>query len=947
MNKILTEKLEDQFKGRLPGFVTTSGKVMSKAEASPEQSDRLPDRTIRPASDIEVVNRLDLDPKSGDCLQDLTDNLGTYLGLGAFFAWTFAPVYGPVQRAMGSVINRALSPIKSAKALAQASKGAASVLKSTELTAVMKGFPGAVGRWFVGAGKWMVGDWTKTVEAWRSGSGLTKTKSIFPATWGAVKTVKRVFLVALAAKIVYDNVYVKAVQPSLKDVDSEGFQIGLNAMEVGLQVMIKFDIIMEELMTKMDSDLDKECLWLNVITSTVILSYLGQGLRGISAGGRGPKTAEEAQQFIFAERASRIEKFGNDAKGLFLKAGVDGQKGDEYYKLYATKGAAAAGKFLNNETLHAKCVVRFEKLETKTINALKAEHASNAAKAKELTVGPRADNTRVLRNVKNTAEESAKRLAKDPRVNLPNPDGATVLVNPANIVSVPGEIALLGQNFVKLEKALIKGEIGLDQAIRIHQSGFAKSFEAAAKIASSDAKSISDLSRSMQTLTSNEKLLNAVVGRLEPVTANWAQKLVGTRDARQLAALNKSKEGLEAVKKAKDLVSLELQGAAVAGTEVQKSVEIAMKAIKKASNIEAPVGMGAAKTLAYESLMIGTTVALVTTVARSILAKSLDDVEVWQNKNLARQLALNTPLLGWYNATGSEKKNLAEKYQSSLEAIMKRTLDPGVSRRLFENYIFKFNNKFIKTFFTRKNNKKEVRIGKTLEAFMRLKTENINFAAAFEEIFRADLQGFGPRSFTPTVKAREYREKWHPIIINILIANSGLTTKITQHVINNDQFWEADETERVKIINSKVFAWDNEIEENLELFRQDFRDSKKKNKDTVKEIKKENQIVNKDKLTKIVQEMLSESRGKGYTPYPYHSHIGQDDEPAEDFMEDWKDFELSLTRDESRNTAIEVAKILIKDLELFGDVIDLVGQNQSVATEILKAFRKNDVKQEA
>ena len=105
--------------------------------------------------------------------------------------------------------------------------------------------------------------------------------------------------------------------------------------------------------------------------------------------------------------------------------------------------------------------------------------------------------------------------------------------------------------------------------------------------------------------------------------------------------------------------------------------------------------------------------------------------------------------------------------------------------------------------------------------------------------------------------------------------------------------------------------------------------------------------MNKDKLTKIVQEMLSESRGKGYTPYPYHSHIGQDDEPAEDFMEDWKDFELSLTRDESRNTAIEVAKILIKDLELFGDVIDLVGQNQSVATEILKAFRKNDVKQEA
>ena len=37
--------------------------------------------------------------------------------------------------------------------------------------------------------------------------------------------------------------------------------------------------------------------------------------------------------------------------------------------------------------------------------------------------------------------------------------------------------------------------------------------------------------------------------------------------------------------------------------------------------------------------------------------------------------------------------------------------------------------------------------------------------------------------------------------------------------------------------------------------------------------------------------------------------------------------------------AIKVAKILVKDLELFGDVIDLVGKNQSVATEILKNFR--------
>lgn len=104
-------------------------------------------------------------------------------------------------------------------------------------------------------------------------------------------------------------------------------------------------------------------------------------------------------------------------------------------------------------------------------------------------------------------------------------------------------------------------------------------------------------------------------------------------------------------------------------------------------------------------------------------------------------------------------------------------------------------------------------------------------------------------------------------------------------------------------------------------------------------------IYQKEDLSKLVREVINEfSYGKGYTPYPYHSDIGRDDEPAEDFIQDWKGFELSLVRDESRKTAIQLAKVLVKDLELFGDVVDLIGQNQSVATEILKSIRKNEEK---
>lgn len=109
-----------------------------------------------------------------------------------------------------------------------------------------------------------------------------------------------------------------------------------------------------------------------------------------------------------------------------------------------------------------------------------------------------------------------------------------------------------------------------------------------------------------------------------------------------------------------------------------------------------------------------------------------------------------------------------------------------------------------------------------------------------------------------------------------------------------------------------------------------------------KEIKKGENTMREVDLKDLVKTLIKENYGKGYSPYPYHSHIGHEEEPAEDFIQDWKDFELALVRDESRETAISVAKILIRDLELFGDVLDLVGKNQSVATEILKSLRKNE-----
>ena len=100
----------------------------------------------------------------------------------------------------------------------------------------------------------------------------------------------------------------------------------------------------------------------------------------------------------------------------------------------------------------------------------------------------------------------------------------------------------------------------------------------------------------------------------------------------------------------------------------------------------------------------------------------------------------------------------------------------------------------------------------------------------------------------------------------------------------------------------------------------------------------------KNDLDKLVAEFLNENTGQGYGEYPYRSDSYDDDEPAEDYIEEWKALEIDLVRDETRNTAIAVAKILVKDLELFNDVLDLAGQNQSIGTEILRKLKETKVK---
>ena len=93
-------------------------------------------------------------------------------------------------------------------------------------------------------------------------------------------------------------------------------------------------------------------------------------------------------------------------------------------------------------------------------------------------------------------------------------------------------------------------------------------------------------------------------------------------------------------------------------------------------------------------------------------------------------------------------------------------------------------------------------------------------------------------------------------------------------------------------------------------------------------------------IRELVKEVLNENSGQGYAKYPYSSSVRDEEQPKEDYIEDWKSLSLELVRDESRNTAIQLAKLLVKDLELFEDVLDLAGSNQSVGEEILRKLKE-------
>ena len=108
-------------------------------------------------------------------------------------------------------------------------------------------------------------------------------------------------------------------------------------------------------------------------------------------------------------------------------------------------------------------------------------------------------------------------------------------------------------------------------------------------------------------------------------------------------------------------------------------------------------------------------------------------------------------------------------------------------------------------------------------------------------------------------------------------------------------------------------------------------------------------IMNKRTLRDLVSEVLNENSGQGYAKYPYHSDEYSEDEPDEDYMVEWKAMVEEVCGSKRKNvdgdpstvedSAIEVAKILVKDSDLFRDVLEMAGANKSIGVEIMRQLK--------
>ena len=104
--------------------------------------------------------------------------------------------------------------------------------------------------------------------------------------------------------------------------------------------------------------------------------------------------------------------------------------------------------------------------------------------------------------------------------------------------------------------------------------------------------------------------------------------------------------------------------------------------------------------------------------------------------------------------------------------------------------------------------------------------------------------------------------------------------------------------------------------------------------------------MNKNDLKDIVKSFLNEN----YAKYPYDSEEYNSDEPDEDYMTEWKALVEEVCGPKKKqvdgdpktheDAAVEVAKLFVKNSDLFREVLETVGNDKAIGQEIMRQLKR-------
>ena len=1005
-NKNLLNEFKDPYQKNSTNFAPAS--VSSGPERAPTPAEVQdifdPKKPLKPAPNVQVVQKLDLDPKNVNCIKDLTDNWMYYAAFGAFVAASTYPIVRPALTAMGKVGAAGARGVGSPYKTALAAKGfinktmqAGFKQTMAEVGTSLKNFlikPGrgkALGSWFLG-GKSGAGALSNLGGAWNALKGGKPATALWAASkgtaggaWTSVKMTKNVFLVALVTTIVYKNFGLEKFFKSGSESDNKVLSAGSTYIDIFMNFFIQYDLALEAIMLKMNTDLSKECALTNVIASTVLCTFLLPA--GATGGSKltlsyklddvaGLKTADDLKLFIQQERANIIGNLNASALDDFLKifkdAGMNEKQARKFFNEYLKNPERATIQGATNAQVQAKCAAAYAKREKELIEMISKQDEGLKAVlqgAEKTSAEVRTKITGIIDN----AKAQVKALKTDFR-QMSKARKAGKTSSTVNYGASIDKLSDIRRSLDNVDDLLNAGQISVREASKMYNnlfqrplSKFSKEVVKAGNIDKSSRGRVENLIIVLNNFQKDPKLLkDAIKVAGPPGNPNWLERIFQTRRARQTD----------------DALNLRVADAGVTVTMMQiqrmsskfslddlKKIEQSIKDTHTVLRTASGAGVKNTKLLAAERALVVGLISAVTTVIAKEFFMDIDDVndlETWKKKSLAKSLAWDG-FFSWalidafrgaptkmVNALipGAEIKNpsVEEKYQDALLQLIDKVIDDReVVASIYLKYIFAGNGNFLKKSFGDIKSFEELNdsaISRIVNDFRVDKSNFQKIEGALQTEFGANFDNLGISGLNSNNNAIEFRKIWWPVLMNILVANSGLIDRIKGIVDDKPDFFQTSEEDKIKFLNSEVFKFKNpdDVNISLENFKDQFEDelnAKREGKKLKENQVKEEKQKQKNLISELVQEVIQEY-GKGYTPYPYHSHIGEEDEPAEDFVQDWKDFELSLVRDQTRETAISVAKILVKDLELFGDVMDLVGKNQSVAVEILQKLRKDE-----